>query len=137
VVAEKTALADDVCQLRIESATSLYYHAGQFINLRRADGLTRSYSLASLPMEDGFLELHVKRMPGGAMSQWIHDELAVGDELELQGPHGGAPACLTSPPPRGRLSPAHCPGLTARDGPRWRAGRRRGPPGSRAPSGWR
>lgn len=88
VVYGKERLSADVWRLLLEPATSLYYHAGQFVNLRRADGLTRSYSLASLPTEDYYLELHVKRMPGGAMSNWICDELAVGDEIEFQGPNG-------------------------------------------------
>lgn len=88
VLQRKRLLAPDVCELSLETATSLYYHAGQFVNLRRPDGLTRSYSLASLPTEDEFLTLHVKRMPGGAMTSWIFDELAEGDELELQGPNG-------------------------------------------------
>lgn len=70
VVAHKE-MRGDVCVLRLESATLLYYHAGQFVNLRREDGLTRAYSLASLPTEDEFLELHVKRLGGGAMSEWI------------------------------------------------------------------
>ncbi len=87
VVAEKE-IVGDVCILRLESATSLYYHAGQFLNLRREDGLMRSYSLASLPTEDYLLEVHVKRMPGGAMSEWIFDTLSVGDELDYQGPNG-------------------------------------------------
>jgi NAD(P)H-flavin reductase/truncated hemoglobin YjbI len=88
VVYEKKLVAPDVCRILLEPATSLYYHAGQFINVRRHDGLTRSYSLASLPMEDYFLEIHVKRLPSGEMSNWIFDELKVGDELEFQGPHG-------------------------------------------------
>ncbi|MBS1120476.1 MAG: oxygenase [Deltaproteobacteria bacterium] len=88
VVHAKERVADDVCKLVLEPATSLYYHAGQFVNLRRSDGLVRSYSLASLPTEDEHLELHVKRIAGGAMSTWICDELAVGDELDFQGPNG-------------------------------------------------
>ncbi|NIR60299.1 MAG: 2Fe-2S iron-sulfur cluster binding domain-containing protein [Gammaproteobacteria bacterium] len=88
VVYEKTLLAPDVCRLLVEPATALYYHAGQFVNLRRADGLTRSYSLASVPQEDYFLEFHVKRIPGGVMSTWIFDELRKGEELEIHGPHG-------------------------------------------------
>jgi NAD(P)H-flavin reductase/truncated hemoglobin YjbI len=88
VVQRKRLLAPDVCELSLECATSLYYHAGQFVNLRRADGLTRSYSLASLPTEDEMLTLHVKRLPGGAMTSWIFDVLAEGDELDLQGPNG-------------------------------------------------
>lgn len=88
VVAEKVMLAPDICQLLLESATELYYHPGQFINIKRNDGLTRSYSLASLPQEDYFLELHIKRMRDGVMSNWIIDQLNVGDEIEIQGPQG-------------------------------------------------
>jgi NAD(P)H-flavin reductase len=66
----------------------LYYHAGQFVNLRRADGLVRSYSLASVPRHDQHLEVHVKRLQNGRMSNWICDELQVDDALDLSGPHG-------------------------------------------------
>lgn len=88
VVHSKELLAPNVYRLLLEPSTTLRYRAGQFINLRRADGLVRSYSLASLPDEDYFLELHVKRMRNGAMSNWIFDDLTAGDELEIQGPEG-------------------------------------------------
>jgi len=88
VVHAKELLAPDVCRVLLEPATALYYRAGQFINLRRVDGLTRSYSLASVPREDYFIEVHVKRMPNGEMSRWIFDVLEAGDEIEIQGPQG-------------------------------------------------
>jgi ferredoxin-NADP reductase/ferredoxin/truncated hemoglobin YjbI len=88
VLHSKEMLSPYVCKLLIEPTASLPYHAGQFINLRRPDGLIRSYSLASLPVEDYFLELHVLRKRGGAMSNWILDELQPGDELDIQGPSG-------------------------------------------------
>ena len=84
----KEMLSPYVCKLLIEPTSTVVYHAGQFINLRRPDGLIRSYSLASLPTQDYFLELHVLRKQGGAMSNWILDELKPGDELDIQGPSG-------------------------------------------------
>lgn len=90
VVQGKELLTPTVCRLLLEPATALRYRPGQFINLRRADGTVRSYSLASLPDQDYFLELHVKRMRNGVLSSWIFDELQVGDELEIQGPEGRA-----------------------------------------------
>ena len=95
-------LAPQVCRVAIEPATPLYYRAGQFVNLRRGDGLTRSYSLASVPRLESHLELHVKRLPGGQMSNWIFDDLAPGDTLDIQGPNGG---CYYAPgrPDRGLL----------------------------------
>lgn len=86
-VYSKQMLSPNVCKLLLEPPANFEYRAGQFINLRRADGLIRSYSLASLP-EDYFLELHVQRKDGGMMSNWILDELAVGDGLEMQGASG-------------------------------------------------
>jgi len=75
-------------RLFLEPATALYYHPGQFINVRRADGLTRSYSLASVPRTEPLLELHVRRMANGAMSQWLFDRLEVGDAVDIAGPYG-------------------------------------------------
>ena len=90
VVYKKELLAPDVCRLLLEPATQLYYHAGQFINVRNENGVQRSYSLASIPQEDYFLELHVRRVPGGIMSNWIFDVLAEYDELEFQGASGNS-----------------------------------------------
>ena len=81
-------LAPSIARVILRPAASLYYRAGQFLNLRRADGLVRSYSLASVPRLDPDLEIHVKRLPGGAMSNWVFDDLAPGESLDLQGPNG-------------------------------------------------
>lgn len=88
VVQGKELLATDVCRLLIEPSTALAYHAGQSIQIRRPDGAVRSYSLASLADQDPYLEIHVKRVPGGDMSAWIVDELTVGGEIEIYGPAG-------------------------------------------------
>ncbi len=88
VVQSVEPVAPNICRAILESATPLYYRAGQFVNLRRSDGLVRSYSLASVPHLDDSLEIHVKRLPRGRMSNWIFDEMAPGDGLDIQGPNG-------------------------------------------------
>ena len=88
VVTSKKQLSPNVCRLLMEPATPLYYRAGQFLNLRREDGLVRNYSLASVPHLDRQLEFHIKRLPGGEMSNWITDELTPGHSLDIQGPSG-------------------------------------------------
>ncbi len=88
MVSEVTRLTASICRLRLRTATPLFYHAGQFVNLRRGDGLVRSYSLASVPRLDDSLELHIKRLGGGRMSNWIYDDLTVGEPLDIQGPNG-------------------------------------------------
>ncbi|MBI3777167.1 MAG: 2Fe-2S iron-sulfur cluster binding domain-containing protein [Gammaproteobacteria bacterium] len=77
-----------VARLRLQPSQSLDYRPGQFVNLRRPDGLIRSYSLASVPQHDNYLELHVQRSSGGQMSEWIHDQLNAGDSLHVSTPHG-------------------------------------------------
>ncbi|MEX2213524.1 MAG: FAD-binding oxidoreductase [Phycisphaeraceae bacterium] len=81
-------LSHDVVRLLLRPETPFEYRAGQFINLVREDGLIRSYSIASLPQGDEHLELHVRRIPGGRMSNWIHDDIQPGDQVQVRGPSG-------------------------------------------------
>jgi NAD(P)H-flavin reductase/ferredoxin len=64
------------------------FKAGQFVNLQRPDGLTRSYSIANIPQEDNVLEFHIRRLPGGSFSEWLHEEVAVGDKIAVSEPRG-------------------------------------------------
>jgi len=84
----KKLYAADICRLRFARPAAFHYHAGQFVNLRRPDGLMRSYSLASVPQADEHLEVHVRRLKNGKMSSWLFDELEVGQSIELCGPTG-------------------------------------------------
>jgi len=87
-VLEKELLNESVVRIRLEKPDGFDYKAGQFINLQRlSDELTRSYSLASIP-DDPFLELHIKRIPDGKMSNWVFDVLAIGDDISFFGPAG-------------------------------------------------
>jgi len=67
--------------------------AGQHyvVRLTAPDGYTaaRSYSIASAPDESPEFELTVERLDGGEVSTFLHDDVTVGDELEVRGPIGG------------------------------------------------
>jgi ferredoxin-NADP reductase len=91
------ALNETVLRIRLQTDKPFDYFAGQFITLFRDDGLARSYSLASLPADE-HLELHIRRIPGGAMSQWLHG-VATGTRVDLQGPAGN---CFYAPGDRER-----------------------------------
>jgi len=87
-VIEKELLNESVVRIRLERPSDFSYRAGQFINLLRpSDELTRSYSLASIESDD-FLELHIKRIPEGKMSNWVFDVLQPADEVVFFGPAG-------------------------------------------------
>jgi CDP-4-dehydro-6-deoxyglucose reductase len=82
-----TPLSADVLRVRLRPEAPFEFRAGQYLTLLRADGLARSYSVASLPRE-GLLELHVRLLPGGAMSGWLRTEARPGDAVRIQGPAG-------------------------------------------------
>lgn len=87
IVMKKEMLNADILRLTLR-CRPFEFQAGQFVHLLRPDGLVRSYSLAGLPNTDGMIELHIRRLHGGAMSAWIHETLAVGDTVEVSGPYG-------------------------------------------------
>jgi ferredoxin-NADP reductase len=67
--------------------------AGQHyvVRLTAEDGYTaqRSYSVATAPDGSNEIDLTVERFPDGEISSFLHDVVAIGDELELRGPIGG------------------------------------------------
>lgn len=63
---------------------------GQYLTFRRKfDGeeLRRSYSICS-GIEDGVLQVGIKRVDGGAFSTWANEELSAGTVLEAMSPMG-------------------------------------------------
>jgi 3-ketosteroid 9alpha-monooxygenase subunit B len=67
------------------------YRAGQFCTFRtRIDGkpLLRCYSMSSSPDAGDEFAVTVKRVPGGAVSNWMVDTLAAGDVVETTCPAG-------------------------------------------------
>ena len=74
-----------------DAAELFRYRAGQFCTFRFSiDGVEclRSYSMSSAPDTDDALTITVKRVPGGLVSNWMHDHVAVGDVLEATRPAG-------------------------------------------------
>jgi len=63
---------------------------GQYIEVWQpgSDHLSRSYSIANAPTGDGRIELQLRRVVGGRLTDWAFDEMAVGDELRARGPLG-------------------------------------------------
>jgi ferredoxin-NADP reductase len=67
--------------------------AGQHyvVRLTAPDGYTasRSYSVASPPDDSGEIELTVERLVDGEVSEFLHEVVVPGDDLEVRGPIGG------------------------------------------------
>lgn len=87
-VVVKQMLNRNTVLLKIKCTDLIEYNAGQFVNLQRADGLTRSYSIANTPQESETLEFHIRKLPGGKFSQWVINDLKEGDLLAVSEPQG-------------------------------------------------
>lgn len=74
--------------LRTPPNNSLRYLAGQYIDILGKEGVRRSYSLANARRADGKLELHVRHVPQGVMSQYWFGGAQSNDLLRLEGPLG-------------------------------------------------
>lgn len=67
------------------------FRAGQYVNLFvNINGVltSRPYSISSPPNRTGYIDLTVRRKPGGFVSHYLLDRVKVGDELETTGPIG-------------------------------------------------
>jgi ferredoxin-NADP reductase len=78
-------------RLRIDEPSE--HVAGQHyvVRLTAPDGYSasRSYSVASAPDGSNEFEITVERLMGGEVSTFLHDEVQIGDELDVRGPIGG------------------------------------------------
>lgn len=81
-------LSERVARLRLQCEDPPEHAGGQFFNLRKPDGVVRSYSVASVPAVDSYIEFHVGYMPKGQMSGWVFNEAQPGAPVELLGPQG-------------------------------------------------
>ena len=79
-------VAPDVARILLQPDAPFAFRPGQYLDVVHPSGATRSYSIASLPA-DGVLELHVRRVPDGLVSGWLH-ELRPGASLGIRGPFG-------------------------------------------------
>ena len=78
-------------RMALPSPTSRLAGQHYVVRLTAPDGYTasRSYSVASAPDDSNEIELTVEKLEGGEVSVFLHDEVIVGDELEVRGPIGG------------------------------------------------
>jgi len=77
------AFNEQIYRLRLQRPADFVYRAGQYLTLYNHKGDGRNYSLASLPDNDDFLELHIRYLPGGTLSPWVCRELQAGDLITI------------------------------------------------------
>lgn len=78
----------NVLQLKIQVDHFENWLPGQYLNLINAKDTARSYSIANIPAQDKYIELHIKLIANGRMSQWLQDSPKIGSTVRIRGPFG-------------------------------------------------
>uniref|UniRef100_UPI003F499E22 FAD-binding oxidoreductase n=1 Tax=Cupriavidus yeoncheonensis TaxID=1462994 RepID=UPI003F499E22 len=91
------------CHVRQEThdVKSFFFHSlegrafvfepGQFITLEldiEGETINRCYTISSSPARPHTISITVKRVPGGKVSNWLHDHLKPGVQIRVLGPAG-------------------------------------------------
>lgn len=89
-------LTHDILHVSIEVARPLPHGAGQYVDIALPQGAggtgkeVRSYSFARAPSgaTPTLLDFYIRKVPGGAFTEWLFAQDRTGETLNLIGPHG-------------------------------------------------
>lgn len=74
--------------LRLPAAEPFVFEPGQYVDVMLSRGRRRSFSIASPPHDSRLLELHVRRVPGGELTERLFADHPREALLTLEGPLG-------------------------------------------------
>ena len=91
-------------EFRAGDGLPVRFEPGQFMTVSanvQGQSVERCYTISSPPTRPYLLSITVKRVPGGVMSNWLHDNMKPGSQLQAYGPSGtftpaAAPAAAKS-----------------------------------------
>ena len=78
-------------EFRVGDGSPVRFEPGQFMTVSaqvQGQSVERCYTISSPPTRPYLLSITVKRVPGGTMSNWLHDNMKPGSELRAYGPSG-------------------------------------------------
>ncbi|MFE5616543.1 globin domain-containing protein [Streptomyces sp. NPDC056524] len=98
VVVRHERLGEDLAVLTLKPRRPFPHLPGQYagVSSLRVPRVWRTYSLANAVRADGTVDLHVSRIPGGALSTALVDGTREGESLRMSAP-GGALTARTAP----------------------------------------
>jgi CDP-4-dehydro-6-deoxyglucose reductase, E3 len=89
-IARTQRLSHDVLalHLRLPAAETFVFEPGQYLDILLPGGRRRSFSIASPPHDSRLLELHVRRVAGGELTERLFDGNDGSSLLSVEGPLG-------------------------------------------------
>ncbi|NLL14202.1 MAG: 2Fe-2S iron-sulfur cluster binding domain-containing protein [Fibrobacter sp.] len=94
-LASRRLLTSDIIELTLEliSPASISFNPGQYILIKvppkeGRKAFMRPFSIASSNADTSFIQLNIRRNPGGICTSWIFDELKQGEVVKFSGPRG-------------------------------------------------
>lgn len=81
-------VSETVLRIRLSASSEFAARAGQFVTVERPDGVSRQYSLAEVDRESQSASLHVRLVPGGAMSEWFSSDASHAAAVRISAPKG-------------------------------------------------
>jgi glycine betaine catabolism B len=76
---------------RSPQGRAFVFEPGQFVTLEldiEGETINRCYTISSSPTRPHTISITVKRVPGGKVSNWLHDHLRAGSQVRVLGPAG-------------------------------------------------
>lgn len=87
IIVDQQRVSDSVVVVKVRPLQDFTFKAGQFLNIIRADGHCRSYSIASRT-GDSELEFHIRKVANGVLSNWFYDEQLVNEKIKISEANG-------------------------------------------------
>ncbi|MPW19761.1 2Fe-2S iron-sulfur cluster binding domain-containing protein [Paraburkholderia sp. CNPSo 3157] len=78
-------------EFRVGDGTPIRFEPGQFMTVSasvQGQSVERCYTISSPPTRPYLVSITVKRVPGGVMSNWLHENMKPGTQLRAYGPSG-------------------------------------------------
>ena len=91
IISDKMQRTDNILELKLSPlGKPIKFWPGQYAMLgdEELGYPLRPYSIANPPAQNGELTFLITRDPKGKTSKWIHDELAIGQQIKLNAPYG-------------------------------------------------
>lgn len=85
--------ANDAFTIQFDNVHSIFkdFSAGKHLTIKvniKGEILFRTFSISSIPYVDNYLTLTIKRIKGGKVTNYLAENLKVGDTLEITAPSG-------------------------------------------------